>query len=141
MHVEPDEADALAHIPHQLLFPAPGRPRGNVLMGYDDHGRCPMLTEAGCSIYAHRPRACRAYDCRVLAAAAVEVDPPQARIGRQVARWRFDLDDDVDRRLAESVRAAAEKLAAGGPRSPTQRAVAAVRTVGLTTRLTTPPGT
>lgn len=33
VHIEPDEADALAHIPRQLLFPAPRLPRGHVLMG------------------------------------------------------------------------------------------------------------
>ena len=28
IHVEPDETETLAHIPPELLFPAPGRPRG-----------------------------------------------------------------------------------------------------------------
>ena len=59
VHVAPDEHDALAHIPSTLLFPAPGAPRGHVLMGYDEHGRCPMLRPEGCSIYEHRPRTCR----------------------------------------------------------------------------------
>ena len=59
IHIGPEETDALAHIPAALLFPAPQRPAGHVLMGYDSQGRCPMLTEAGCSIYEHRPRTCR----------------------------------------------------------------------------------
>src|SRR6476659_6305705 len=42
IHIEPDEADTLAHIPADLLFPAPRMPRGNVLLGYDERGRCPM---------------------------------------------------------------------------------------------------
>src|SRR5262245_47949648 len=70
--IEPDEAETLAHVPGPLLFPAPGRPDGHVLLGYDDRGRCPMLGDDGCTIYAHRPRACRTYDCRVLAAAGVD---------------------------------------------------------------------
>ena len=68
--VEPDELDARAAIPAELLFPAPGAPTGFSLLPYDEHGRCPMLRDGACSIYAHRPRTCRAYDCRVLAAAA-----------------------------------------------------------------------
>ena len=68
VHVGPDETDALAHIPRALLFPAPGAPAGHLVMGYDAHGRCPMLRADGCSIYEHRPRTCRTYDCRVFAA-------------------------------------------------------------------------
>ncbi len=74
VHIAPDETDTLAHIPSALLFPAPRMPRGNVLLGYDEHGHCPMLVDGACSIYAHRPRTCRIYDCRVFAAAGVELD-------------------------------------------------------------------
>ena len=74
VHIEPDEADALAHIPAELLFPAPRLPRGHVLLGYDERGHCPMLVDDRCSVYEHRPRACRTYDCRVFAAAEVELD-------------------------------------------------------------------
>ena len=66
IHVAPDEADTLAHVPGELLFPAPGLPDGHVLMGYDERGHCPMLIDDRCSIYEHRPRTCRTYDCRVL---------------------------------------------------------------------------
>lgn len=65
VHIEPDETDTLARIPEELLFPASRLPAGNKLMGYDEHGRCPMLVDDRCSIYEHRPRACRTYDCRV----------------------------------------------------------------------------
>ena len=41
VHVGPDETRALAGIPRELLFPAPGLPAGNVLPGYDGQGRCP----------------------------------------------------------------------------------------------------
>src|SRR5689334_12051664 len=83
VHIGPDEADALAHIPAELLFPAPGLPRGHVLLGYDEHGRCPMLVDDGCSIYAHRPQTCRTYDCRVLPAAGVAADEDQPGVARQ----------------------------------------------------------
>ena len=135
VHVGPDEADALAHIPADLLFPAPGRPPGHRLMGYDDRGRCPMLVEGRCSIYEHRPRACRTYDCRVFAATdVVDDDPTKAGIARRVRRWRFDepTADDVARH--DAARAAAAYLGEHGavlppgtaPVTATQRAVLAV---------------
>ena len=36
VHVEPGEEDTLAHVPKELLSPAPGLPGGHVLMGYDE---------------------------------------------------------------------------------------------------------
>ena len=140
IHVGPDEADALAHIPAALLFPAPGLPSGHRLMGYDEHGRCPMLVDGRCSVYLHRPRTCRTYDCRVFAAAdVVDDDPTKAAVADRARRWRFDepLPDDAVRHGA--VRAAAAFLAehAGelpervAPRTATQRAVLAVEIAGL----------
>jgi uncharacterized protein len=117
VHVGPDETDTLAHIPAELLFPAPGLPTGHVVLGYDERGHCPMLLDGRCSIYEHRPRSCRTYDCRIFTATGVEPDKPA--IAERVARWRFDADD-VD------LRAAAASLADAVP-NPTQRAVRAVR--------------
>src|SRR5664280_1492290 len=68
IHIEPDELDTLAQVPSELLFPAPRLPDGHVLMGYDERGHCPMLVDDRCSIYEHRPRTFRVYDCRVFAA-------------------------------------------------------------------------
>jgi hypothetical protein len=110
--IEPDETDTLGHIPAELLFPAPRR-RGHVLLGYDERGHCPMLGDGGCTIYEHRPRACRTYDCRVLAAAGLEVDgPDQAALARRVRRWRFRYDGPGSRRRHDAVRAAATYLRA-----------------------------
>ena len=119
VHIGPDEADTLAHIPAELLVPAPRLPPGNVVLGYDERGHCPMLVDGACSIYAHRPRACRTYDCRVFAATGVE--PGDKRIADRVRSWRFTLEDETDREQAEAVRAA---VPAEG--QPTQRALAAV---------------
>jgi hypothetical protein len=111
VHVGPDEVDALAHIPGELLFPAPGLPRGHVLMGYDEQGRCPLLTDGGCSIYDHRPRTCRTYDCRVFPASGVELDDPgKAAIARRAERWQFAFPSAGDRTRHEAVRAAAAFL-------------------------------
>jgi hypothetical protein len=113
VHIEPDETDALAHIPAALLFPAPRLPRGHVLLGYDERGHCPMLVDGQCSIYEHRPRTCRTYDCRVYAAAGVAPDQPA--VAQRVARWRFTYPTPGDRAGHDAVRAAARQLAAESP--------------------------
>ena len=90
VHIAPDETDTLSDIPAKLLFPAPRLPNGHVVLGYDERGHCPMLVDNQCSIYSHRPRTCRTYDCRVFPAAAVEVDADQiARSGPAVAVHLF----------------------------------------------------
>jgi uncharacterized protein len=113
VHIEPDEIDTLAHIPKELLFPAPRAPRGHVLMGYDERGHCPMLVDGGCSIYAHRPRTCRTYDCRIFPATGVEVDADdgtKVAIGRRSRRWRFSFPTHADGVAYESTRSAAASL-------------------------------
>ena len=107
VHIGPDEAETLAQVPPELLFPAPGLPAGHVVLGHDERGHCPMLVAGRCSIYEHRPRTCRTYDCRVFAAAGVEPDPARPLIARQAARWRFDLGTGADRASSAAVRTAA----------------------------------
>jgi Fe-S-cluster containining protein len=116
VHIAPDETDALAHIPSELLFPAPLMPRGNVLLGYDEHGHCPMLVDGACSIYEHRPRTCRTYDCRVFTAAGVAADKPA--IAARAARWRFTYADDDGARAHEAARAVAVELRRTHPTAP-----------------------
>jgi hypothetical protein len=133
VHVAPDEGDALAHIPPELLFPAPGLPEGHVVLGYDERGRCPMLAEDGrCGIYDHRPRTCRVYDCRVFAAAGIAADG--AEISRRARRWAFAYPGQRDRDEHDAVRAAARFVreradcfpGGAAPRDPAQIAVLAV---------------
>jgi uncharacterized protein len=128
IHIAPDEVDALRAIPEEVLVPAPRLPAGHVLMGYDEHGRCPMLVDGACSIYAHRPRTCRTYDCRVFAATGVALDDPtKSAIDDRVGRWRFGLVDDDDRARLQAVRAAASLLRELEPGwSATRRALAAL---------------
>lgn len=98
MHIEPDEADTLAHIPRQVLFPAPKLPRGHLLMGYDEHGRCPMLIGHRCSIYLHRQKTCRLYDCRVFAVDGVRIElTGKALVALQVSRWQFRRPREQDK--------------------------------------------
>jgi hypothetical protein len=124
VHVEPDESDTLAHIPKELLFPAPGKPRGHVVLGYDERGHCPMLVDGRCSIYAHRPRACRTYDCRVFTAAGVRAP---GDVDTRAGQWTFTFETDGDRARYEAVRAAAARLESEST-NPTAVAVRAVET-------------
>lgn len=136
IHITPADTQAVKRIPKALLFPAPGLPKGNVLMGYNDKGQCPMLVENKCSIYAHRPQTCRDYDCRVYAATGIELtDAAQAGIAERVANWRFEYPNEVDRKEHAAVLATAaflrERKAAFPPRSlpgnPAQLAILAIK--------------
>jgi uncharacterized protein len=126
VHIGSDETDTLGSIPPDLRFPAPGLPIGHVVLGYDDLGHCPMLVDRRCSIYPQRPRACRTYDCRVFAAAGVDLDDERKEaVAGQVRRWRFSFPTETDRDDFETVRAAA----ATATGNPTQRALLAIEAV------------
>jgi Fe-S-cluster containining protein len=90
IHIAPEEVETIRRIPKGLLFPAPGVPKGHILMGYGDQGQCPMLVDGECSIYEYRPQTCRDYDCRVFAATGLAVDESsQPEIAQRVRAWRF----------------------------------------------------
>jgi hypothetical protein len=133
IHIEPKETQTLARIPRELLFAAPGLPEGNVLLGYDKNGRCPMLIDEKCSIYEDRPLTCRSYDCRVFTAAGIAAD--RALISQRARRWKFSHAGERDRSQHGAVRAAArflreraERFPAGAvPDNPAQVAVLAVK--------------
>ena len=38
IHIKPEETQTISRINRKLLFPAPGLPKGNVVMGYNQHG-------------------------------------------------------------------------------------------------------
>ena len=146
VHIGPEETDTLARIPKSLLFAAPRMAAGHLLMGYDQRGHCPMLVDNRCSIYDHRPRTCRTYDCRVFPASGVALvdsedavdsddadDANKALIAARAARWRFDETTAESRTQRDAVRWAAVFLAdhpdahpGGIARSATELAVRAV---------------
>jgi len=134
IHLEPDETEALACIPSALLFPAPRLPLGHVVMGYDEQGRCPMLVDDRCSIYEHRPRTCRTYDCRVLPAAGMVLAGDDSPVARRARRWRFDHPSELDDVEHAAVQAAARFIQDQDdllpervrPGSPVQLAVLAI---------------
>jgi Fe-S-cluster containining protein len=150
VHIEPDEADTLAHIPPEVLFPAPGHPEGHRLLGYDERGHCPMLGDSGCSIYEHRPRTCRVYDCRIFPATGVEVEEPSKdAVARRARRWRFTFASPDAAIRRDAVRTAALYLEAhadelpgdGRPLAETPRAVMAVELLDLFTATDPATGT
>lgn len=105
VHVEPGDERALAVIPPELLFPAPGLPAGHYVMGYDQDGACPMLVDDACTIYADRPRTCRVFDCRLFAALGrVNEDTPL--IAQRIRSWEFSYADEATREQADEIRAA-----------------------------------
>jgi Fe-S-cluster containining protein len=122
VRIGPEEVDTLAHIPRELLFPAPLAETGTMVMGYDEHGHCPMLIDGGCSIYEHRPRTCRTYDCRVFAATGVESD--RVAIAERVRQWHFDLPTERDRVERDALCAAARDVE--DPINATERAILAL---------------
>ncbi|MGE0622193.1 MAG: YkgJ family cysteine cluster protein [Pseudomonadales bacterium] len=135
IHVTPDDAGARRRIPAAVLFPAPGAGPGHRVMGYDERGRCPMLSGGRCTIYADRPRTCRTYDCRIFAATGLaEPGPAKAAIMARAARWHFDYADESDRQRHQALRTAAWSVVASAdtladvlPRNATQLAMLLVR--------------
>lgn len=68
-------------------------------MGYDDHGRCPMLVDERCSIYEDRPQTCRDYDCRIFSATGIAMDrQAQPDIAKGVTAWAFRFESGQSRR-------------------------------------------
>lgn len=119
VHIQPHEVETLRRIPVALRFPAPGLPAGNVLLGYDERGHCPMLVDDRCSIYEHRPLTCRAYDCRIFAAAGLSPEADgKVAIAERVRRWRFAHTTTTDEVEHAAVVAAASFLSARGDSFP-----------------------
>ena len=121
IHVRPEERRARARIPRKYLLPAPGLPPGNLVLGFDQSGCCPLLVGGRCTIYDDRPLACRTFDCRIYAAAGIAAD--RAAIAQQVERWRFTYPTHDDRDRHAAVTAAARYI----PQHPECLASAAAR--------------
>jgi len=86
-------------------------PDGHFVMGYNEHGHCPMLQDNRCTIYNARPQTCRAYDCRIFTASDM---PPgetdKAPVSERTARWAFDYKTTADRNEQQNIARAAHWL-------------------------------
>ncbi|MBN2009853.1 YkgJ family cysteine cluster protein [candidate division KSB1 bacterium] len=135
IHIQPDGQETLASIPKKLLFRAPGLPQGNVLMGYDKNGHCPMFKDNKCSIYKTRPQTCRDYDCRVFPATGLSVGADKPLIDQQALRWKFDLSTPLAQKELAAVHATAQFIREHAdcfpnefiPTNATQQAVLAIK--------------
>lgn len=136
IHIKPHETKTLSRIRKDLLVDAPGLPVGNVLMGYDKDGRCPMLSNRQCTIYADRPHTCRHYDCRIFTAAGIAAgDKDKDQINQRVQRWKFSYPAATDRtehvavmKAAEFIRQHAASFPGGRvPDNPSQLAILALK--------------
>ena len=108
--VRAKESRALAAIDPRHLEPEPTA-AGDRIMGFAANGHCHMFVNGGCSIYADRPETCRAYDCRVFAAAGIPAGgDDKSVINERVAR------------VADFLPAPAGLVAASAPPEPPRRA-------------------
>ncbi|HTU57246.1 MAG TPA: YkgJ family cysteine cluster protein, partial [Polyangiales bacterium] len=91
------ERETIALIPASRLTRAANDNEPKWALEQSCGGRCPMLIDDACSIYAERPRACRRYDCRVFVATGVALGSgPRAAVNERVWRWRFDYPSALD---------------------------------------------
>ena len=144
IHVGIDEVEALAAIPRQLLFPAPGT-SSFLLLGHDHRGHCPMLRDEGCSIYEVRPKACRSYDCRIFPATGVEPPDTHGEVALAAGSWKFQYADQAEQSLhAAAIRAARfieahrDEILPGAAANEIQLALAALKCAQLFTAAETP---
>jgi len=144
IHIRPEEQATISSIPANLLFSAPGQPKGHLLIGYDTAGICPMFQERKCTIYEHRPRACRDYDCRIFTAAGITAGGDEkAVIDERVKRWVFSYPTRLDRDEHRAVMQAASFIQKHGchfpgghvPENPSQLAVLAIKAYAVFTGL------
>jgi uncharacterized protein len=136
IHIRPEETQTLSHINKKLLFAAPGLPKGNVMLGYDKNGCCPMYIENKCSIYEYRPLTCRNYDCRIFTAAGIAAgDEEKTVINRRILNWKFSYPTKHGLEQHYAVQAAAMFLQERSgcfpygkvPANPSQLAVLAIK--------------
>lgn len=108
LQLRPEDTAALAVIPAEWLVEAPGFHPGHRTLAPLPNGQCRMLQAGRCSIYQRRPQTCLDYDCRIFAAAGIDVGgADKAVINQRVRAWRFTYAGEEDELAHRAVRAAA----------------------------------
>lgn len=110
IHIRPTDVATIENIPKEIIFKAPGLPKGHYLMGYDEKGHCPMFKEGKCSIYNFRPETCKQYDCRVLTASGILINDESLDITNKVHSWSFEYSSKESKKLSEAVKLAGKFL-------------------------------
>jgi hypothetical protein len=77
---------------------------GYYLAHREDGGCIHLGPDGGCSVHAHRPLVCRAYDCRVLGLAGLA---PQSSHGHTAPVWEFPIITPLDKAIIVAARHAA----------------------------------
>lgn len=132
VHLTPSDHSTYSVVPKPLLHCAPGMPKGYAVMGYLSGGFCPMLKDEICSIYPSRPTTCRTFDCRVLAAAGLEIDGRwNERINERVRAWRFSFFSGNGQRHLGAIRRAANFVQQHSDAFPGGRAPRAPMTIAV----------
>lgn len=75
-------------------------------MELDEKGDCVHLIGGKCSIYAHRPVECRAFDCRAFFFCNVD---PKGHIGEAVKRWTAEYKTPADHQLVKKLSKAVDR--------------------------------
>ncbi len=135
IHIRPTDTDSLNVIPREIMFPAPGLPKGHYLLGYNENGCCPMFQEGKCSIYESRPETCKQYDCRVFAATGGLTNQESPDINKQISTWEFGYSTKASEEAQKAVIAAMRFLTENAmkfpegymPKSESQLAAMAIR--------------
>lgn len=112
IQIKPTDTQAILAIPRQVIWNAPGLPKGHGLMGYELNGHCPMLKNGNCSIYMNRPLACRDYDCRVFFAAGILVEGSSTSdVNKRISAWKFQYAGAASRQRHQAIEDAARFIA------------------------------
>lgn len=123
IHIKPTDIRALKAIPKELRFAAPGMPEGHSLLGHDRKGACALLKEGRCTIYQARPGTCKAYDCRVFAAAGIPAGGREKQeVNLRVQQWAFEYTTPLDRAMHDAIRTAAKFITTRADAFPDGRA-------------------
>ena len=77
-----------------------------MLLGYDEHGRCPMLTEGAARSTSTGPARAAPMTAGSSRPPASSPKAASRRIARRARRWRFEHPAEADRDQHEAVRAA-----------------------------------
>lgn len=105
VHIASDETQTINRIDKRLLFPTPGLPEGNFILGFSSNGQCPVFKQNACSIYEFRPVTCRLFDCRIFKAAGLEADSYLKEIiSQQAERWEFSFPGEKDKKEFKALR-------------------------------------
>lgn len=98
--VEIFDTESPVNLKHLDVISDPDGPPGARKLRQNDDSSCVHLGEHGCTVYEHRPKACRAYDCRLYAFYGFRIDHEH---GGPEPRWRFGTDTKEDKIICASM--------------------------------------